>query len=166
MHPQALIAAGRAAQHAVTLASTSLERRHEHKLSKLRVAVVEMMTSRVTESQLRTIKETCDFVLAMMAKEHELYRDEYVKDATVRRASSDVVVRAELDSSMDKARRHMERLCAAAIGLHTTSAVLLERAAGQILEFTGDLTVHMPQSLIQPRLLPVLDVVPVVKEKP
>jgi hypothetical protein len=147
MHPHAIIAATRATEQAFSLASTSLQQHHVHKLSRLKVEIVALATTKVTEFQLLAIQESCLAVMSAIAQEYALYRDEYAKDADLYRATADVVLRAELDSRLDKGSRQMARLLQAGLALHAATAGLLAHAAQQLLNFTGDFTIQVPREL-------------------
>jgi hypothetical protein len=156
----ALILAGRAVQHAAGLVGAGMQHHHEHKLTQIRAAVVEMMTGKVTVFQLVTIKELGQFVLNLMAEEHMLFRQEYALDKAAYRATTDVVQRAELNSSIDKAATQMSRVREHATAFHSAIAMLLGRAAEQIMGFTSDISLRMPAELTAPEPLPVIDAVP------
>ena len=159
MHPQGLILAGQATQHALGLVGTGIQRHHEHKLTKINAALAEMLTGKVTMFQLVTIRDQGQFVLDMMAEEHKLFRHEYTLDKSAHRATSDVVLRAELNSSIDKAATQMARIREHATALHTTIAVLLGRAAEQVMGFTAKISLRMPRELMEPESPPVIDAV-------
>jgi len=161
MHPQAFVLAGHAAQHAIGLVGATVQRHHEHKLTKIKATVIEMMTGKVTMFQLVTTRDLGQFVLTIMAEEHRLFREEYARDRTAHRATTDVVLRAELNSSSDKAMTQMTRIRENAMTFHSAIAVLLGRAAAQIIELTADISLRMPKEFASPERPPVLDAVAV-----
>ena len=157
MHPQAFVLAGHAAQHAIGLVGATMQRHHDYKLTKIKTTVLEMMTGKVTTFQLVTTRDLGQFVLNIMAKEHRLFREEYARDRSVHRATTDVVLRAELNASSDKAMTQMTRIRESAMTFHNALAVLLGRAAEQIMDLTGDIALPMPGEFGEPGRLPVLD---------
>jgi hypothetical protein len=158
----ALLIAGQAAQQTLGLLGTTIHRLHDHKLSKLKVGIVEMMAGKVTAFQLVTIRDLGQFVLNMAVEEHKMLRQEYALDKAAHRATTDVVLRAELNASIDKALTQMTRIREHATAFHDAIAVLLGRAAGQLMHFTGDISLlRMPGELTAPEPLPVIDAVPI-----
>jgi hypothetical protein len=159
MNPQAVIVASHTVQHALGLVGNSLQHRHHHRITKLKALVIEMMTQKVTQAQSEIIRTQAMFVLDLIAEEHKLVRQEFVLDKAAYRAATCPVTRAELNSSIDRGAAQLERIRRDAMAFHGAVAVLLARAAEQILQFSGDLSLQMPRELGESAPPPVIDTV-------
>jgi len=160
MNPHMLMAAGRAAHHAINLASQRMGHRHTHALARLRAEGLEMIVNRVTGAQIIAMRDQFQLVIDIFVAEARHVMAERVKDKDAHRTSTDVVLRVELQSSIERADEQLAQIRKDAQELHSTTSMFLLKA-GELLAEAGEklglsyAPVPLPQELATP---PVIDV--------